>query len=130
MAVTGAEDKLDLPPGYREVALRELGDALAKAIEIAPEAGAGTLVWVGRFDLVELAVVLEPDEPLATARRAVFAGMNAAADALAAYCPPERPIEFAWPDSILFGGGLVGGRGSPGRTGLGRRSRRHGSFSP
>ena len=36
---------------------------------IAAKEGAGTLVWVGRFDLVEFAVVLEPDEPLATARR-------------------------------------------------------------
>ncbi len=44
-----------------------------------------------------------------TARRALFAGMNAAADALAAHCPPEKPITFAWPDTILLDGGLVGG---------------------
>ena len=42
-----------------------------------PKSGAGTLVWVRRYDLVEFAVVLEPDEPLASARRAFFAGMNA-----------------------------------------------------
>jgi biotin-(acetyl-CoA carboxylase) ligase len=35
--------------------------------------------------------------------------MNAAADALATFCPPEKPISFAWPDSILLDGGLVGG---------------------
>ena len=29
-----------------------------------PKQGAGTLVYVGRFDLAEFAVVLEPDEPL------------------------------------------------------------------
>ena len=66
------EQTLDLPPGYTLVALRERGDAFARACEIAAEAGAGTLVWVRRYDLVEFAVVLEPDEPLVSARRALF----------------------------------------------------------
>ena len=103
------EQTLDLPPGYTLVALRELGDAFAHACEIAAEAGAGTLVWVRRYDLVEFAVVLEPDEPLKSARRAFFAGMNAAADAIAAHCPPEREVSFNWPDVIRFDGGLLGG---------------------
>ncbi|KRR06060.1 hypothetical protein CQ12_02725 [Bradyrhizobium jicamae] len=103
------EQTLDLPPGYTLVALRELGDAFAHAREIAAEAGAGTLVWVRRYDLVEFAVVLEPDEPLASARRAFFAGMNALADAIAAHCPPEREVAFDWPDAIRFDAGLLGG---------------------
>ena len=103
------EQTLDLPPGYTLVALRELGDAFARACEIAAEAGAGTLVWVRRYDLVEFAVVLEPDEPLRSARRAFFAGMNALADAIAAHCPPEREVTFDWPDAIRFDGGLLGG---------------------
>ena len=52
----------------------------------AAELGAGTLVFVGRFDLAEFAVVLEPEEPLRTARRALYAGMSALADALADAC--------------------------------------------
>jgi biotin-(acetyl-CoA carboxylase) ligase len=103
------EQTLDLPPGYTLVALREFGDAFAHGCEIAAEAGAGTLVWVRRYDLVEFAVVLEPDEPLASARRAFFAGMNAVADAIAAHCPPEREVSFGWPDAIRFDGGLLGG---------------------
>jgi hypothetical protein len=103
------EQTLDLPPGYTLVALRELGDAFARAREIAAEAGAGTLVWVRRYDLVEFAVVLEPDEPLKSARRAFFAGMNALADAIAAHCPPEREVTFDWPDAIRFDAGLLGG---------------------
>ena len=91
------EQTLDLPPGYTLVALRELGDAFAHACEIAAEAGAGTLVWVRRYDLVEFAVVLEPDEPLRSARRAFFAGMNALADAIAAHCPPEREVSSTGP---------------------------------
>jgi biotin/lipoate A/B protein ligase family protein len=100
---------LDLPPAFRLVSLREVGDAFARAQEIAGDEGAGTLVWVGRFDLVEFAVVLEPDEPLRAARRAFYVGMAALADALAAHAPPEKPIDFAWPDAIRVDGGLVGG---------------------
>ena len=100
---------LDLPPPFRLVTLREVGDAMAHATEIAAEEGAGTLVHVGRFDLAEFAVVLEPDEPLWQARRAIYAGSAALADALAVHAPPERPIAFDWPDAIRVDGGLVGG---------------------
>ena len=106
---TNAEQLLDLPPGYTLVSLREYGDAFAHGCKIAAEAGAGTLVWVRRYDLVEFAVVLEPDELLISARRAFFAGMNATADAIAVHCPPERQVNFTWPDTILFDGGVLGG---------------------
>jgi hypothetical protein len=104
-----ADQSLDLPPGYTLVALREHGDAFAHAGTVAAEAGAGTLVWVRRYDLVEFAVVLEPEEALRSARRALFAGMNATADAIAAHCPPEREVSFGWPDTIIFDGGVLGG---------------------
>ncbi|MFN3890432.1 MAG: biotin/lipoate--protein ligase family protein [Beijerinckiaceae bacterium] len=100
---------LDLPPGYTTIALRESGDAFAHACAIAGTEGAGTFVHVRRYDLIEFAVVLEPDEPLKSARRAFFAGMHAVAESIAAHCPPEREVEFAWPDAILFDRGLVGG---------------------
>ncbi len=100
---------LDLPTLYNAIALRERGDAFAHAQAIAAEAGAGTLVWVRRFDTVEFALVLEPEAPLAGARRALYAGMNAAGDALAAHCPPEKPLAFVWPDTILLDGGILGG---------------------
>jgi len=100
---------LDLPPPFRLVTLREVGDAFSHAVTIAAEAGAGTIVYVGRFDLAEFAVVLEPDEPLRTARRAFYAGMSALGDALAAHSPPGRPIAFDWPDAVRVDGGLVGG---------------------
>jgi hypothetical protein len=100
---------LDLPPAFRLVTLREVGDAFAHARANAAELGAGTLVYVGRFDLAEFAVVLEPDEPLRTARRALYAGMAALADALAAHAPPEKPIACVWPDAIAVDRGLVGG---------------------
>ena len=95
MPPTGVLDgRLDLPPGFRLIALREAGDAFAHAKTIAAQEGAGTVVHVGRYDLAEFALVLEPDEPLRTARRALYAGSVALSDALAAFAPPERPVEL------------------------------------
>jgi biotin-(acetyl-CoA carboxylase) ligase len=101
--------KLDLPPGYCEIALREHRDAFEHAQAIAAERGAGTLVWVRRFDTIEAAVVLEPEQSLAEARGALFAGMNAAADAIGQFCPPEKPLAFSWPDTLMLDGGIIGG---------------------
>jgi len=105
--LSGSE--LMLPPPFTAVRLRELGDAYAHAMTIAPEQGAGTLVHVGRFDLAEFAVVVEPDEPLIEARRVFYAGMVALADALASHAQPDTAISFAWPGSVLVNQGLVGG---------------------
>ncbi|PJG56213.1 hypothetical protein CVM73_05215 [Bradyrhizobium forestalis] len=102
-------EPIHLPPPFTLVRLRESGDAFAHACRIAPESGAGTLVYVGRFDLAEFAVVLEPAEPLRSARRAFYAGMVALTDALRAYAPPSKPITIGWPDAVRIDGGLVGG---------------------
>jgi hypothetical protein len=104
-----AEPALDLPPAFRLITLREVGDAFDHAQKVAADEGAGTLVYVGRFDLAEFAVVLEPDEPLRTARKAFYAAMTALHDALLVRAPPEKPVGFDWPDGIRIDGGLVGG---------------------
>src|ERR1700675_2564183 len=106
---TPSKPALALPPPFRLVTLREVGDAFAHATAVAAEQGAGTLVYVGRFDLAEFAVVLEPDEPLRLARRVFYAGMAALADAITAHAQPETAITIDWPDSISVNLGLVGG---------------------
>ena len=98
-----------LPPLFTAVRLREMGDAFAHAQAIAGKSGAGTLVHVGRFDLAEFALVLEPEEPLRSARRVFYAGMAALADTLAAHAAPETAIGIEWPDAIYVNYGLVGG---------------------
>src|SRR2546423_9698439 len=98
--VAGLEQALDLPPGYTLVALRELSDAFAHGCDVAAEAGAGTLVWVRRYDLVEFAVVLEPDEPLRSARRALFARMDSPAGARSPPWSPGRETSFHTPPSV------------------------------
>jgi hypothetical protein len=106
---TSGNSELDLPPLFRLVTLREVGDAVAYARMHAPELRAGTLVSVGRFDVAEFAVVLEPDEPFALSWRALYAGMVALAKAMAAIAPPANPVVIEWPDAIHVGGILVGG---------------------
>lgn len=109
LAASVTDRSLDLPPPYDLITLPEAGEAFAQACAIAGQQGAGTLVWVRRDDVAEFAVVLEPEEPLANARRAIYAGMNALGDALAVHAPPSRPIAFDWPDGIRVDGVLVGG---------------------
>ena len=91
------------------VALREAGDALTRAVALAPEHGAGTLAWVRSAARIEAAVVLEPEQPLAAARPALYAAASALADALAAFGPPEVPLTFRWPGALFVNGGQVGG---------------------
>jgi hypothetical protein len=99
----------DLPPGYRLVPVREREEAFERACSVAAQAGAGTFVWARRFDLVEYAVVLEPEEALVAARRAFFPAMSALADAVGSACPPDKPVEFEWPGTLLFDGARLGG---------------------
>ncbi|MCX8134372.1 MAG: biotin/lipoate--protein ligase family protein [Roseococcus sp.] len=115
--MTASEGLPPLPSLFAPVMLREGGDALARAVELAPESGpglapargAGTLVWVRAYARAEAAVVLEPELPFAEARLAVLAAGNALADALAAIAPPERPVQWRWPGRLLVNAGDVGG---------------------
>lgn len=108
MSMSVASD-LSLPPPFELVGLREAGDAFAHALAVAEDRGAGTLVWARRFGLAEFAVVLEPEEPLRFARRAIYAGANALGDALTVHAPPQCVIGFNWPDAVRVDGALVGG---------------------
>jgi hypothetical protein len=108
ITVDPASRQLSLPPAYRLKTLREAADAFQIAIANARE-GAGFLAWSCRFHIADFAVVLEPEQPLKEARLVVYAGMNALFDTLSVYAPPEKPIAFEWPDTILVDGGIVGG---------------------
>ena len=90
-------DSAELPPVFRPVVLREVHEAFSQACRVAAAEGAGTLFQVGRFDLVDFAVVLEPEHPLRLARTCFYAGMNALADAVSSCAPPEAPCASAGP---------------------------------
>ena len=104
-----SEELPDLPTVFTPIiALREGGDAMARAVAEAPRHGAGTLVWVRSWARIEAAVVLEPEQPLAAARPALLAALSAFADAAGAFGPPELPLTFDWPATIRLNGGVVG----------------------
>ena len=127
LAASVTDSSLDLPPPYELITLREAGDAFAHACAIAGQRGAGTLIWVRRDDVAEFAVVLEPEEPLSKARRAIYAGMNAMAEALAVHAPPSRPTGPMRYASTVFSSAVAAWLGPKGhsrmryRTGLSSR---------
>lgn len=109
MALAAGRERLVLPSLYRLTRLREAGDAFAAACAAAPSGEPARLFQVGRGDVAEFALTLAPDGPLASARRGFYAGMAALGDALAAAAPPERPLNWVWPGTILLDGACIGG---------------------
>jgi hypothetical protein len=103
-----AGHRVPLPPPFT-LHRTEVRDVLDEGVRLAPVEGAGTLVMHQSPGLLACAVVLEPEKPLAEARLAFLVGMAALADALAAHCPPERPLRLVWPDQVLFDGARIGG---------------------
>lgn len=84
-------------------------DVLAAAVALAPSEGAGTLVVHQSPGLLAFAVVFEPEQPLSEAQLAFLLGMTALGDALAAHCPPERPVRLIWPDQVTYDAARIGG---------------------
>ncbi|MFN4157024.1 MAG: biotin/lipoate--protein ligase family protein [Gemmobacter sp.] len=107
-----APRRLTLPPPFDPHWL-EAGDVGAQAQRLAPDHGAGTLVWgfrpgaaPGRLDF---AVVLEPEDALHSARRAFAAGLVALVEALAAHCAPDRAIRLTPRGEVRLDGSRLGG---------------------
>lgn len=102
---------LILPPAFTGLVTAGFPGAAGQARRLAEagEAEAGTLLMEEHDDVIALAVVLAPTEPLATARRAFFVGMQALADAVGTFGPPEIPVTFLWPDTLTFNGARLGG---------------------
>ena len=100
--------KIHLPPMF-QLRRTTARDVVAEAARLAPSEGAGTLVVHQSPGLLAVAVVLEPEQKLSEARLAFILGMTALADALAAHCPPERPLQIIWPDQILYDAARLGG---------------------
>lgn len=98
-----------MPPGLVAHALSAGEGAFDAARRLAPAHGGGSLFWVRRADVLDLAIVLEPEEALRLARRAVCLGALALADSLALLAPPERPVAIRWPATLLVDGAVVGG---------------------
>jgi hypothetical protein len=108
LADNPAAPRLLLPPPFT-LHRTTNRDVLAAAVDLAPAEGAGTLVLHQSPGLLAMAVVLEPEQPLAEAQLAFLLGMTALGDALAAHCPPDKSVRLNWPDEVLFDGARIGG---------------------
>ena len=82
---------------------------VASAAAQAGDAGAGDVFWSQRLDRIELAVVLEPDNPVRDSLMMLPLAMVAFGDALGAIGPPVLAVHFRWPDAVEVNGGFVGG---------------------
>jgi hypothetical protein len=101
-----------LPPAFRPLRLpaaagetaHERACALARAGEAT-----GTLVVGARPDVIDLAVVLAPEEPLATARQVGLVGLTALAEAVGSHAPPDKPVLLDGSGTLLFDRARLGG---------------------
>lgn len=73
------------------------------------EVGAGDLFWSRNENSVSLAIVLEPEVTAEHALTMLPLAMVALADSIGAIGPPNLPITFDWPKTILANGAVVGG---------------------
>lgn len=70
--------------------------------------GAGDLLWVNDPDTLDYAIVLEPEVAREASLQMVFTQMVALGDAIGAIAPPEVPITYRWPDTVLANGATIG----------------------
>ena len=70
--------------------------------------GAGDVLWVQDSNVLNYAIVLEPDVDRDRALEMVFTQMAALGDAIGALAPPEVAITHHWPNKILANGAFIG----------------------
>jgi hypothetical protein len=103
---------LMLPPAFRPLRLlASAGTAHDRACALArAEAeAAGTLVVGARPGVIDLAVVLAPEEPLAVARRVGLVGLTALAEAVGSHAPPDKPLILDSSGALVFDRARLGG---------------------
>ncbi|OAS26565.1 biotin/lipoate--protein ligase family protein [Methylobacterium platani] len=103
---------LMLPPAFHPLRLAAAaGTAHDRACALAGADGeaAGTLVVGARPGLVDVAVVLAPEEPLALARRVGLVGLTALAEAVGSHAPPDKPVILDARGTLVFDRARLGG---------------------
>ncbi|TNC11975.1 hypothetical protein FF100_17165 [Methylobacterium terricola] len=103
---------LMLPPAFRPLRLAATAGTAhdrACALAQADHEAAGTLVVGARPGVVDLAVVLAPEEPLAIARRAGLVGLTALAEAVGSVAPPDKPVILDSAGTLVFDRARLGG---------------------
>lgn len=98
------------PPLITGYAISATEDAHTVACKRAAkrELGAADVVWSRDTNRVDLALILEPDDPLARARQAYPLAVAALADSLGALMPPMTTLLLRWPATVLINGAEAG----------------------
>jgi BirA family transcriptional regulator, biotin operon repressor / biotin---[acetyl-CoA-carboxylase] ligase len=99
-----------LPPMFTGYAVNAPLRPLAEACRGAQAGtyGAGDLIWARALDQMSLALVLEPDVPLAAACQMNALAHVAIAETLGHLCPPRVAILSRWPGTVLTNGAACG----------------------
>ena len=82
--------------------------ALAIAGAQSGELGAGDTLWLQDTTQIEIAIVLEPDDPLSKSIQMLPLAIAAAGDTLAVLTPPQVGLQFRWPTTLLLNGASAG----------------------
>lgn len=69
---------------------------------------AGDCVWARSTRQAALAIVLEPEVPLATAIQMGPLLQTAVVQAIGALMPPQVAVQIRWPSTLLLNGGIAG----------------------
>ncbi len=94
-----------LPPAYDLVVVGPRRDSFARALEFARTGSHdGLVVCADRIDRFEMALVLEPEDPLEKTLEVIPLFALAASDALGSLTAPALPLTLRWPDRLLFDG--------------------------
>jgi len=104
-----ADIEVDFPPLLTGHAVPATEPPMRAACEgaAAGRFGAGDVIWSQEDAHAGLAVVMEPDVPLARAVEMLPLGVVACGDCLAALAPPKVAITFGWPGIIFANDGSV-----------------------
>lgn len=103
---------LMLPPAFRSLRLAASDGTAhdrACALARADHEAAGTLVVGSRPGVVDVAVVLAPEEPLAVVRRVGLVGLTALAEAVGSVAPPDKPVILDAAGTLVFDRARLGG---------------------
>ena len=104
-----ADIEIDFPPLLTGHAFPPTEPPLKLACEgaAAGRFGAGDVVWSLEEARAGLAIVLEPEVPLARALEMLPLGVVACGDCLAALAPPKVAITFGWPGIVYVNDGAA-----------------------
>jgi BirA family transcriptional regulator, biotin operon repressor / biotin---[acetyl-CoA-carboxylase] ligase len=101
------------PPMFKGHAVKAPLTALDEACRRAAtgELSAGDLVWSRNTARAECALILEPEVSLARACQMAALGYVALVETLGAIGPPQMPVEWRWPGTVLIDGAPCGAVG-------------------